>query len=489
MFTSLSSFGSRLVRRPILLCVLVAACAVNPATGRREFMLVSESQEIAMGRQSDPQIVATYGLVPDSGVQRYVRGIGERLAANSERPQLPWTFRVLDDPTVNAFALPGGYNYVTRGIMAYLDSEAELASVMGHELGHVTARHSASQMSQMQLAQVGLVAGMVFMPKAADFAGLALAGMQLMFLRFSRDDERQADQLGLRYMAGLGYAPSEMPKVYTMLNAVSGASSGDRLPTWLSTHPDPEDRERRIAALTAELPQPVGTTIARNAYLQQIDGMVYGQNPREGFFRDAEFLHPDMRFRLTFPSGWATSNQKTAVMAQSADEAAFVQLTLTSTATPDAAVAAFLEQDGVTGGQVSALTVSGLQAARADFGAQSGEQSLRGIVAAVSYDGQVYQIVGVAAAAQWGTHREQLQATLESFRPLTDRAALRVQPLRLEVQRLDRGMTLAVFNQRYPSQVSLERLALLNRVGVAEVLPAGHRVKRVVGGPLPDRTP
>ena len=138
----------------------VAACAVNPATGQRQLMLVTEGQEIGMGRQADPDIVASYGLYPDSSWQRYVRGLGERLAGLSERPELPWTFRVLDDPVVNAFALPGGFNYVTRGILVYFDSEAELVAVMGHELGHVTARHGAQQATQQQLGQIGLLAGM-----------------------------------------------------------------------------------------------------------------------------------------------------------------------------------------------------------------------------------------------------------------------------------------------------------------------------------------
>ena len=475
-------------RHPVALLTALAACAVNPATGRRELMLVSESQEIAMGRQSDPQIVASYGLVPDSNVQRYVRGLGERLAAQSERAQLPWTFRVLDDPTVNAFALPGGFNYVTRGIMVYLESEAELVSVMGHELGHVTARHTAAQMSQMQLAQVGLVAGVLFVPKVADYAGLAVAGMQLMFLKFSRDDESQADQLGLRYMTALGYDPHEMPKVYAMLNAVSGESGADRLPTWLSTHPDPVNREQTIQRLIEELPQPLGTTVNRESYLGTLDGMLYGANPREGFFREGEFLHPDLAFRLSFPSGWATANQKTAVVAQSEDKAAFLQLSVANATSTDEAVRAFLAHDGIQAGSVSSLAVGGLPASRASFGAESEQEALRGMVTAIAYDGRIYQIVGFATATRWSTHGAAIQRTAESFGQLADRAALGVQPLRIEIRTLDRGTTLAAFNERYPSHVSLDRLALLNRVSPTEILPRGRQVKRVVGGPLPSGT-
>src|SRR5262245_46988192 len=153
--------------------VLGAACAVNPATGHKEFTLVSESQEIQMGLEADPSIVGSLGLDPDSNRQRYVRTLGMRLVSTSERPNLPWTFRVIDDPVVNAFAVPGGHIYITRGILAHLNSEAEFAGVMGHEIGHVTARHSVTQMSRQQLAQIGLVVGTVLKPELSRYAGIA----------------------------------------------------------------------------------------------------------------------------------------------------------------------------------------------------------------------------------------------------------------------------------------------------------------------------
>ncbi len=187
----------------VALAVLPAGCATNPATGQRQLSLISENQEIQMGLEADPSVVSSMGLDPDSGRQRYVRELGMRLARVSERPNLPWTFRVIDDPVVNAFAIPGGHIYVTRGILAHLNSEAELASVIGHEIGHVTARHSVTQMSQQQLMQLGLVVGVALKPGLAKYAGVASQGMQLLFLKYSRDDESQADQLGLRYIAAL----------------------------------------------------------------------------------------------------------------------------------------------------------------------------------------------------------------------------------------------------------------------------------------------
>jgi predicted Zn-dependent protease len=250
------------------LAVGVTTCATNPATGGRMLSLISESQEIAMGREADASIVAQMGLVPDTALQRYVSDLGLRLARASERPSLPWTFRVVDDPIINAFALPGGYIYVSRGILAHFNSEAELASVLGHEIGHVTARHSVQQLSKQQLAQIGVGVAQIAAPRLGDFLGVAVAGLELLFLKFSRDDENQADQLGLRYMRRGGYDSREMVKVYVMLERVSGASGGGRIPDWQSTHPNPADRQQRInAAVAARPPESVGTIVRRPEYL------------------------------------------------------------------------------------------------------------------------------------------------------------------------------------------------------------------------------
>ena len=203
---------SRIARSFVLsgvtaLAVAAGACATNPATGKREIMLVSEDQEVGMGRQAAAEVPATYGIYEDAALNAYVTSIGREIAARSERPQLPWSFQVVDDASVNAFALPGGFIYVTRGLLTHLDSEAELAMVVGHEIGHVTARHSASQMSKAQLATLGFGIGMVAVPELQRFGGLGETGLGLLFLKFGRDDERQADELGLRYSSRLGVRP------------------------------------------------------------------------------------------------------------------------------------------------------------------------------------------------------------------------------------------------------------------------------------------
>src|SRR3989475_10303431 len=229
---------------PAPLPICAGACAVTPATGSRQLMLISESHEIAMGREYDQEVAASIGLYADSALQRYIQQFGARLAATSERPNLPWTFHVVDDPVVNAFALPGGYIYVTRGILAHLNSEAELAGVVGHEIGHVTARHSVSQLSKQQLTQLGLAVGSIASPEFGRYAGVAGQALGVLFLKYSRDNESQADDLGLRYMRRANYDPREMPHVFEMLTRVSQAQGGGRVPEWLATHPNPENRRR-----------------------------------------------------------------------------------------------------------------------------------------------------------------------------------------------------------------------------------------------------
>lgn len=466
------------------LWVAGTACSVNPATGRREFMLVSESQEIGMGREADPQIVAQFGLYPDSALQRYVRDLGMRLAAVSERPHLPWTFRVLDDPIVNAFALPGGFNYVTRGIMVYFESEAELAAVMGHELGHVTARHGAAQMSQQQLFAIPIAVGAIALPRYETVFGIAAAGMQLLFLKFSRDDEREADALGLRYMSRIGYDPGEAPHVFEMLALVSGGG-GDRLPSWLSTHPDPEDRAERLRARIAELPPPVGTAVRRAEYLRTIDGMIFGENPREGYFKDGVFYHPDLAFSLAFPSGWRTANQRSAVLAQSPDQAAVMRLRLADADSPEAAARAFAGQRGVSAGPLRRGTTGGFPSAALAFTASAEDGELAGVAVFLAYTGRVYEILGVGSAARWPAYRAPVERAIASFAQVTDRAVLDVQPLKLRVVALDRPATLAELAARPGSPVDAETLGRLNRLPTDQRLPAGRLVKQVVGSPLP----
>ena len=204
-----------------------------------------------MGQEAAKEVTASIQPVADDALQRYVSGLGTQLAKASERPNLPWSFTVIDDPQVNAFALPGGPIFITRGILTHMNSEAQLVSVLGHEIGHITAKHSVQQLSQAQLAQIGIIAAVIVKPSLAQFGDLASQGLGLLFLKFGRDDETQADDLGFRYMTTAGYSPTEMAEMFRTLQRLSGGNSGGRVPEWLSTHPDPGNRVEKTLRLAA----------------------------------------------------------------------------------------------------------------------------------------------------------------------------------------------------------------------------------------------
>ncbi len=463
--------------------MVVSGCAVNPATGANQLMLVSEDQEIAMGRQADTAVIATIGLYPDAVWQRYIQQFGARLAATSERPNLPWTFRVVDDPAVNAFALPGGFIYVTRGLLAHLTSEAELASVVGHEIGHVTARHTAAEMSKQQLLGLGLAVGSMASSQVAKYAGTANQALGILYLKFSRDDESQADQLGLRYMRRANFDPRQMPEVFRMLDRVSSAEGGGRLPTWLATHPSPGNRVAAINAQIAALPQDFsGTSVNRDSYERLLDGIVFGVNPRQGYFTGSEFFHPDLRFRIAFPGGWALNNGAQAVVAVSSAKDAAIELSQAAEPSADAAARAFLSQQGITSGASARVTLAGgLSGIGTPFAAATESGALRGTVLFVEYDGAVYRIVGYAPEARWPTYQGTAERAERSFQRLTDPAALNVQPHHVDIVTLDRSSTIAQLAQQRSSPVTAATLALINQVELQTTIASGRLVKWVIG--------
>lgn len=466
-----------------LFAATAMACATNPVSGKKQFVLMSEAQEIELGREADKDVAASIGLYPDEELQRYVQALGARLAAGTERPNLPWTFRVVDDPAVNAFAIPGGFVYVTRGIMTHLNSEAELAAVMGHEIGHVTARHSVSQMSKQQLAQVGLAAGMILSPQVAQFGNLAEAGLGVLFMKFSRSDESQSDQLGLKYMLAAGYDPRKIVDVFSMLERVSQQAGSGRLPQWMSTHPDPENRQAWAANAVASLNRDFsGLAVDRPGYLRRLDGMMFGENPREGFFQGTSFHHPDMAFRIEFPRGWTGTNQKQAVGAISPQQDAVVALQLASAPNAQQAAQRFFSQQGIESLEPWRRQIGGFPAVSTTFRVQTQEGVLSGLVAWVEYQERVFQILGYTPESRWGQYNKVIADSVASFSRETDPAVLGAQPHRLSIVELNRPATFGTLLRDYPSTVDPKIVALINNLQDTSTVASGDSFKRVIGG-------
>ena len=466
----------------ILLSMTLGACATNPATGGRMFTLISEGQEIEMGRAYSEQIATTMPRYDDLDLQAYVNRIGQSLAATSERPNLPWSFVVLDDAAVNAFAVPGGYLYVTRGILTHFNSEAELAAVLGHEIGHVTARHSVEQLSRQQLLGGLLGIGSILSEDVRGLSGLGSTAIGIFGLNHSRSDEHQADELGIRYALRDRYDPREAIKVHTMLGRQTELRGGRGTPNWLATHPSSADRIDRIRAQVGNIPD-ADLTPARvfaNQYLAAVDDVVFGLDPRQGFFQGPRFLHPDLEFGFTMPEGWQTANLTQAVVGQSPNEDGIVQLAL-GTAGHANAAREFFNDEGIQSSGGRRTSVNGHPATIGTFEAPTEGGSVSGIVGFIDYDDNTYQILGYTPTQRFRTYEDTFRSVIGSFDRLTDRAALAVQPLRIDIRTIQRPTTLNALVEDEWSPVPVDELAIANGVDVDTQLSRGDRIKWIVG--------
>jgi predicted Zn-dependent protease len=473
---------------PIVLLGLVAACATNPVTGRRELAFMSEAQEIAIAQESDAQIKGEMGVYNDPELQAYVSDIGQRMARISERPQLPWRFTVVDVPAVNAFAVPGGAIYVTRGILPFLDSEAELAGVIGHEIGHVTARHSAQQYTRQVSGQVGLLALGIFVPQARPFGQLSGQALGVLFMKYGRDDELQADRLAARYEATLGWDPAGAPAFLSTLGRLAEAA-GDRrgVPNWMSTHPEPLSRVRDIQPTIDEL-KSAGSSFAtnRDEWLRRVDGIVYGDNPEQGLARGSAFLHPVLRFRIDFPGQWEIANNPQQVVAQEPSGNALMLLrgvdqpqgqNIQEIARDSMETAGFRITEG------EAATISGLDAY---LGVYHGQIEGLGAVAMraayIRNDGQIYLVAGIVPPDGFGQADGAFLASIRSFRRLSAAEAEGIRPNRVDMYVVRTGDTWQSIAERSGGVVAPETLAIMNQATLATQPQLGARIKIVVGG-------
>ena len=464
----------------VLALSICAACATNPVTGKSQFMLMSESQEIAMGKQLLTQTEQESGFYPDTGLQRYVAAIGMRMARESERPNLPWEYHVIDDPAVNAFAAPGGFVFVTRGILAYLNSEAELAAVVGHETGHVTARHSAAMASQQLGIQGVFGVGSILNPKLAQgvLGQVAGVGASLYFLKFSRNDERQADGIGHRYALHDRYDPREMPKTFQTLQRVSNTGS-NRMPGFLSTHPDPGDRVQYTQAWADTVSSYAGLSVDRDRYLSQINGMLFGDDPQQGYFDGVRYLHPVLRLRFDAPTGWQGANQRTQVILAEPNGKAQITFSEAKGKSPDAAAQAFVAQAGISNGGMQRTSVNGDAATAVQFSAMMSDSTpLRGEVFFVQHGSGVFQFLGVSLAASWSAFGGVIDQSLRSFGPTAANQAFRQQK-RLRIVTLSRATAIGDLATQSGGAITLQDLAIINGVAETATLAAGTRVKTV----------
>lgn len=473
-----------------LLLFVSTACSKNPVTGKRDFMLLSKEQEIAMGKQSDPEIVAYFGLYEDTALQQFIEQKGQKMAAVSHRSDLSYEFKIVDSPVINAFAVPGGYVYFTRGIMAHFNNEAEFAGVLGHEIGHIAARHSAKQYSKAMLAQVGLVAGMVIAPEFQQFADIAQQGVGLLFLKFGRDAERESDRLGVEYSTKIGYDAQEMAEFFLTLDRVAKESGAQSVPTFLSTHPDPQDRLERVTKLAAEWKKKAQVSnlqVNRNAYLKMIDGITYGEDPRQGFVENSTFYHPQLAFQFRIPQGWTFQNTPQQVQMAPKDGKALLVTTLAKGESLQAAAEAVIKNNQLRVVESRQDQVNGLPAVVmiAEPTPQEGQQQgqIRALIYLIGYGGNIYQMMGISTLNDFNAYLPVFNSTVTSFGKLTDPSKLNRKPDRISVKPARAAGTLAqVLAGLQVDQDKMQELAILNGMQLEERVEQGTLIKVIESG-------
>ncbi len=475
---------------------LFSGCATEPSlyTGEKAYYGYTWEQELKLGREADAGIVQEMGLYPSDEISEYVRELGESLLVHSalRQPDAPelyrdtqFTFRVLDSPVVNAFALPGGYVYVTRGLLAHVQNEAQLAVVLGHEITHVEARHASKQALKQTWGQVGLLAGAVIGEQFAENKELArkaveVSGslLQLATLKYGRDAERESDLRGVEYAAKAGYDASQGSEFFRSLKRISN-KSGQRLPSWMSSHPDPGEREETIKRLADEWSETQNmNTVGRERYLAKIDGLVVGENPRNGYIDGNTFYHPELRLQFEIPSGWKAQNESSAVYLRDPSGAALLVFSLARQSSPAAAAQALQQRLSLVPTYARETRIDGLEAYVLAGQAQSDSQTLPIYSTFIAHRDKVYSFLGYGNAEKFPEVEGRIRNSINSFQELKNRQALDIQPSRLSIVRAPRNAPFSeLLPKRLPHGTDAQDWAIMNQVELDERMERGRLLK------------
>lgn len=483
----------RIVGAGLLGTLLLSGCATNPVTGEQDFVMMSEDQEIAIGRQAHGEILKQYQLYDDPELQRYVQEVGARLAEKSHRSELIYRFHVLDSTEVNAFALPGGYIYITRGLMSFLNSEAELAAVLGHEIGHVTARHGVRQASAAQMAGIGATIGAIFVPQLRTQAGgqlINMAGAALLS-GYGREHELESDRLGAEYLARQGYDPKAMLDVIGVLknqetyDKVLAKAEGREPRAYhgvFASHPDNDTRLQEVVN-AANKYQATGQEVRNQSeYLKLIDNMVIGQSAREGILRDNAFYHSEMGFSMQFPKNWRVQNLPDRLVATAPGGKAILQVgveDINKRITPREFMQSRLGLKKLSAeGRISPDGLEG-HSAVSPINTSFGTRNARFNV--IYLQDKAYILAGVVkdknTISQYDTA---FLDTAKSFHRITAKERELARPLRIKLIKAEAGMTYKTLAKTVPfTDHAEQRLRLLNGQFPKGEIRAGQWIKTV----------
>lgn len=473
----------------LILMLLLTTCVRNPVTGKRQFAVMGEAREVALGASYDPQIIAEFGLYQNETLHNYINEKGNEMAKVSHRSKLDFHFRIVDSPIVNAFAVPGGYVYFTRGIMAHFNNEAEFAGVLGHEIGHVTARHTVVAQRNATFAQLGLIAGMIASPAVAQFAEPLSSGVGLLLLKFGRDAESQSDQLGVEYSSKIGYDAQEMSEFFGTLNRLSGGPEG-RIPEFFSTHPDPLNRKETVAQLASEWQQKLAlenAKVGRDTYLNMLDGLTYGEDPRQGFVENSTFYHPDLKFQMPVPTGWQHQNSPQQFQMAPQDGKALMFLALAQGEDVVSAANTLIQHYALQSVNSSQLTIHGNTAIEvignqvtqeASGEIPAGTPTVKVKMTLIQYGDLIYQLTGVSAFEDFNSYAAQFNGTMSQFKKLTDPEKLNRQPERLGLYKTTQSKSLRdqLTDKGIPND-RLDEWAIVNGMELTDMVSAGTTIK------------
>ncbi len=474
----------------VFIALATSGCSINPATGQQSFTgLMSEQQELQVGKQEHPKILKQFGGAYDhEAVSKYVDDLGQRLAKVSELPNLKWTFTVLDDPIINAFALPGGYIYISRGLVSLAESEAELAAVLGHEIGHVTARHTAQRYSKSVLAGIGsTVLGIVVGGPAGDLANFA---SQAALASYGRGHEMEADELGMRYMTKLGYDPKAAPAFFkklaehTELSARMKGEKGQQSHySIFSTHPDTQKRIEATSKIARSYPADLNIE-NRQVFLSLIDGLDFGESIRQGIIDGQTFIHPDLRMEFTVPEDFTIINKPTLVAATHKNGSAMVfgmgrkdhgRLPMTRYLTEVWANKYNLRD-------VQPLEINRMEAATGVVRIKNKKREVRDVrFVSIGDERDIFQFQFITPTNLTKQMELPFRHTTYSFRRLSYREAKAIKGFQIDLHRVGRGDTISSLASRMKvEKLKEDWFKVLNKEILRDGLQAGETVKLVV---------
>ncbi|MGN7438885.1 MAG: M48 family metalloprotease [Alcanivorax sp.] len=471
----------------LLSTFFIVGCSTNPATGQNQFTaFMSPEQEKQVGAQEHQKVLQEYGLYKDQKLQDYVTKVGQSVVKHTERPEVQYKFFLLDSPIVNAFALPGGYIYLTRGVMALSNSESEMAAVLGHEAGHITGRHSAERYSR----GLATTLGASILAAAIDSSGVSQAlgvGSDLYLKSYSRGQESEADTLGIRYLTRAGYDPNAMSGFLRSLQADSAlqakmagvqASSAN---SFFSTHPDTGQRVQQTVIEAREYGQQ--GIVNQAEHFRLIDGMVYGDSEKQGFARGRTFYHPELGFKFSVPKGYTLTNQPTQVVAKGPNNGAIIFdfASNKQKLSPQGYMHNVWLKDAQNP-TIETITINGMQAATASLqGSANGRTVTLRLIAVQWMPDQIARFHIVLPSNITRVQLDSLKAATYTFSRMTASEKAQIKPYRIKIITSRAGDSVASLSRSMPfEQYKEERFRVLNNMSATEAVVANRLYKMVV---------